>query len=162
MVEGSALSAQEERAWRELGRLVHCLPRLLEEDMQRVGLVTPTEFSVLSILGEAEGHRLRMAEIAARAGLTASRITRLVAALGARSLVAKERDGADGRGTVAVLTRQGLAELDQARPHHFGSARRHFLDHVPESSLPGLTDALTAVTDALIPQRACPADPVRE
>ncbi|MFJ4840744.1 MarR family winged helix-turn-helix transcriptional regulator [Streptomyces sp. NPDC088746] len=149
------LSAQEAEVWRELGRLVHALPRLLEEDMLQATRLPLTEFSVLSVLSEAPGRRLRMSEIATRTGLTPSRITRLVTALADRSLVAKERDGSDRRGNVTVLTDEGTACLESARPTHQASARRRFLDHLPEGSVPALADALRAVTASLIPDRSC-------
>ncbi|MEU3185711.1 MarR family transcriptional regulator [Streptomyces sp. NPDC006923] len=158
----SVLSAREAEVWRELGRLVHALPRLLEEDMLQATRLPLTEFSVLSVLNEAPGRRLRMSEIAVRTGLTPSRITRLVTALAAKSLVAKERDGSDGRGNVTVLTEEGLACWESARSAHQASARRRFLDHLPEGSAPALADALRAVTASLIPDRSCTADQGRD
>ncbi|MFJ4828925.1 MarR family winged helix-turn-helix transcriptional regulator [Streptomyces sp. NPDC088747] len=152
------LPPHEAEIWRELGRLVHALPRLLEEDMLQATCVTLTEFSVLSVLSEAPGRRLRMTEIATRTGLTPSRITRLVSALTAKSLVAKERDTSDGRGNVTALTDEGLAELESAWPTHRASARRHFLDHLPEGSAPTLAAALRSVTASLIPDRSRSAD----
>ncbi|NEB76385.1 winged helix-turn-helix transcriptional regulator [Streptomyces sp. SID14478] len=157
----SALSEQESEVWRELGRLVHALPRLLEEDMLQATPLPLTEFSVLSVLNDAPGHRLRMSEIAVRTGLTPSRITRLVTALTAKSLVDKERDSNDGRGNVTVLTAAGLSCWESARTAHQASARRRFLDHLPEGSAPVLADALRAVTAQLIPDRSSTADQER-
>lgn len=149
MREEQALSAVETQVWRELGRLVHALPRVLEDDMLRETDVTMTEFAVLQLLEEAPGDRLRMTELAVAAGLTASRITRVVNALAGRDLVRKERDGTDGRGNLTVLTDVGREHLRAAEPQHLASARRHVLSHLTAAELPIVADALRRLTKAL-------------
>src|SRR3990170_4345663 len=106
-IEPAALTPDELLLWRSLGRLVHALPRALEEDMARTG-VTMTEFAVLLLLSEAPDRRMRMSALAAAAGLTPSRITRVVDGLAHHGMVRKERPDNDGRGNDAVLTDTGL------------------------------------------------------
>ncbi|MFD5824078.1 MarR family winged helix-turn-helix transcriptional regulator [Lentzea sp. NPDC060358] len=142
------LSSDETVLWQSLGRLVHSLPRALEDDMSRTG-VTMTEFAVLLLLSEAPDHRLRMSALAARAGLTASRITRVVDGLGKHGLVRKERHGEDARGNDAVLTDAGLTAMHAAQPAHLASARRRVLDKIPPELLPELARTVAELADAL-------------
>ncbi|BCL33023.1 MarR family winged helix-turn-helix transcriptional regulator [Streptomyces aurantiacus] len=146
------LSPDQLQLWQSLGRLVHSLPRALEDDMSRTG-VTMTEFAVLLILSSAPGHRMRMSALADAAGLTPSRITRLVDGLGKHGLVSKERHGHDGRGNEAVLTDSGLRTMRAARPAHLASARRRVLDRIPDALVPALAETLTQLADALSRER---------
>lgn len=148
MTAPAPLSPDENRLWQSLGRLVHALPRVLEDDMSRTG-VTMTEFAVLLLLSEAPGRRLRMSALAARAGLTASRITRVVDGLGKHGLVQKERHGEDARGNDAILTDEGLRVMRAARPSYLASARKRVLDQIPPDLLPDLARTITALADAL-------------
>ena len=151
MVDEEKFSEEEEALWRSLGRLVHVLPRVVEEDLMRACGLSATEYAVLVNLGEAPGRRLRMAELAAATGLSASRITRAVDGMRSRGLVRKERHAADGRGAVAVLTEDGLRAGQTARPYHVASARRRVLDHVPPDAVGALGEVLRRVADANAP-----------
>ncbi|KUM96381.1 hypothetical protein AQI95_42610 [Streptomyces yokosukanensis] len=146
------LNQDELRLWQSLGRLVHSLPRALEEDMSRTG-VTMTEFAVLLLLSEAPDRRMRMSALATAAGLTPSRITRVVNGLSNHDLVRKERHGEDARGNEAVLTDAGLRTMQAAQPAHLASARRRVLDQVPEDLLPDFAHAVTRLADALSTQQ---------
>ncbi|MFD0448871.1 hypothetical protein ACFQ10_51405 [Streptomyces indonesiensis] len=64
--EPASLTPDELLLWQSLGRLVHSLPRVLEEDMARTS-VTMTEFAVLQLLSEAPGRCLRMSALATAA-----------------------------------------------------------------------------------------------
>ena len=148
--EAAPLSADELRLWQSLGRLVHALPRVLEEDMSRAG-VTMTEFAALLLLSEAPDHRMRMSALADAAGLTPSRITRVVDGLGKHGLVRKERHGQDGRGNEAVLTEAGLRAMRSAQPAHLASARARVLDQIPPDLLAPLAQTLAALAENLAP-----------
>ncbi|MFD5512150.1 MarR family winged helix-turn-helix transcriptional regulator [Streptomyces sp. NPDC127051] len=138
------LTGDELLLWQSLGRLVHSLPRVLEEDMSRTG-VTMTEFAVLLLLSEAPDSRMRMSALAAASGLTPSRITRIIEGLARHDMVRKERHGQDARGSEAVLTDSGLRAMQAAQPAHLASARRRVLDHIPADVLPGMAAALAGL-----------------
>ncbi|KAF3470013.1 MarR family transcriptional regulator [Streptomyces sp. Tu 3180] len=140
------LTGDELLLWQSLGRLVHSLPRLLEEDMSRTS-VTMTEFAVLLLLSETPEHRMRMSALAAASGLTPSRITRIVEGLARHGMVRKERHGRDARGSEAVLTEPGLRALRAAQPTHLASARQRVLDHIPADILPGMAAALARLAE---------------
>jgi DNA-binding MarR family transcriptional regulator len=82
--------------------------------MLRTTGLTANEYTTLMHLSEAPKRELRMAELANVAGLSASRMTRLVDDLQSRNLVARRPSAIDGRGNVAKLTPQGLARLKSA------------------------------------------------
>ena len=148
MTDTTPLTADEMLLWASLGRIVHALPRVLEDDMSRATGLSMTDFATLLVLDQAPDRRLRMSELATATGLTPSRITRVVDALRAHGLVDKERHGADARGNVAVLTADGLARLEAAQPAHLAIARRRVLEHVPPDLVPVLAAALKTITDA--------------
>jgi DNA-binding MarR family transcriptional regulator len=66
-----------------------------------------SDFAALHHLAEAPGGRLRRIDLARRLALTPSGVTRLLAPLERRGIVAREADGEDARATYAVLTRAG-------------------------------------------------------
>ncbi|MEV6507542.1 MarR family transcriptional regulator [Streptomyces sp. NPDC051642] len=129
------LTAQEERLWRALMRVIVALPRSLDDDLLRATGLTLTEYVVLMSLSEAENHELRMADLAAATALSASRITRVVDALQSRGQVVKRRYEGDARGNVATLTPEGLKRLQAAYPIHLASARKRVMDHLDGRSL---------------------------
>lgn len=151
------LSREEWVLWRSLGRLVHVLPRLVDEDLVRASGLSGTEYAVLANLREAPGHGMRMAEVAAATALSASRITRVVDELRSRGLVRKDRHAADARGAVAALTDDGLDRLRATDHHHAASARRRVLDHVPPHAVAELGEVLRHVAAANVP--AAPSRP---
>ena len=129
------LTAQEERLWRALMRVIVALPRSLDDDLLRATGLTLTEYVVLMSLSEAENQELRMADLAAATALSASRITRVVDALQSRGQVVKRRYEGDARGNVATLTPEGLKRLEAAYPIHLASARKRVMDHLDGRSL---------------------------
>jgi DNA-binding MarR family transcriptional regulator len=141
------LTADEELFWRALGRVVHVLPRLLDEDMSKATGLSMTEYAVLLSLAEAPERRLRMAELATATALSASRMTRVVEELISRGLVRKERHAGDARGAVAVLTPEGLSRQQGAAEQHLASARRRVLECVPPESLAALGHVLQRIAD---------------
>jgi DNA-binding MarR family transcriptional regulator len=66
-----------------------------------------SDFAALHHLAEAPGARLRRIDLARKLALTPSGVTRLLAPLERRGIVAREADGNDARATFAVLTRAG-------------------------------------------------------
>lgn len=140
------LTTDELLLWKSLGRLVHSLPRVLEQDMARTG-VTMTEFAVLLLLSEAPGHRMRMSALAAASGVTPPRITRIIDGLSRHDMVRKERHSLDARGSEAVLTDTGLQAMHAAQPAHLASARRRVLDRIPADLLPGIAATLAELAE---------------
>jgi len=142
------LSDDEDVLWRSLGRLVHLLPRLLDEDMSRSKGLSMTEFAILLSLAEAEDRRLRMVDLAAATALSSSRVTRVVNDLARLGFVQRARHATDARGSVAVLTDAGAEKVDDARPRSASSARQRVLDHIDPADLPAVSRALRRLAAA--------------
>jgi DNA-binding MarR family transcriptional regulator len=141
------LTAQEERLWRALMRVIVALPRSLDDDLLRATGLTLTEYVVLMSLSEAENRELRMADLAAATALSASRITRVVDALQSRGQVVKRRYEGDARGNVATLTPEGLKRLEAAYPIHLASARKRVMDHLDGRSLAAMVRQFETVVE---------------
>lgn len=147
MTADDALTAQEERFWRALMRVIVALPRSLDDDLLRATGLTLTEYVVLMSLSEAENQELRMADLASATALSASRITRVVDALQSRGQVVKRRYEGDARGNVATLTPEGLKRLQAAYPIHLASARKRVMDHLDGRSLSALVRQFETVVE---------------
>jgi DNA-binding MarR family transcriptional regulator len=134
------LNEVEFRAWigyrRMRGRLDLRLARDLADDS---GLSEP-DYDVLSSLGDAEGSRERLTDLATRMLWSKSRLSHHISRMQARGLVVKEDCADDGRGAVVVLTENGRRTIDAAAPAHVASVRRHFVDLLTEDELATLGD----------------------
>ncbi|MBK3562342.1 MarR family winged helix-turn-helix transcriptional regulator [Streptomyces sp. MBT62] len=147
MTAEDPLTAQEERFWRALMRVIVALPRSLDDDLLRATGLTLTEYVVLMSLSEAENQELRMADLAAATALSASRITRVVDALQSRGQVVKRRYEGDARGNVATLTPDGMQRLQAAYPVHLASARKRVMDHLDGRSLSAMVRQFETVVE---------------
>ena len=152
----TSLSAEEQAVCSSLMRILVALPRVLDDDLVRGAGLSSTEYAVLMHLSEAPGRRLRMSDLAARAALSRSRISRVVDGLAAAGLVHRLGDSKDGRCTLAELTDAGLARLTQAWPHHLASVRANVLDVLGPAELAVLAVALPRLASEL---KGCGAPP---
>jgi DNA-binding MarR family transcriptional regulator len=143
------LTETEEAFWRALMRILLALPRRLDSDLVRAVGITANEYTTLMCLSEAPRRELRMTDLANAAGLSASRMTRLVDDLVARDLVARRASSEDGRGSVAMLTPAGLDKLRHAWPAHLASVRSRVFDHVDASTVTTAAQALSGIATDL-------------
>jgi DNA-binding MarR family transcriptional regulator len=140
-----ALSDAEEAVMRAFGRVMLVLPRALDADLTRAERMSLSEYTVLRILSEAAGQRMRMSELAAACDMSMSGMTRLAAKLGSLGFVDRVPCESDARGFNAVLTPAGLARLRAAWPAHLASVRRHIFDQLGDVDLHNLARALEAI-----------------
>jgi DNA-binding MarR family transcriptional regulator len=124
----------EDRLWRTLMRLNGALPRLLDDDLRGSGL-TLSEFAVLLVLSEAESGELWMSGLAATAGLSPSRTTRVVADLERRGFAEKVKSSVDARSAVARVTQQGRDAVRKAYPIQVDRARGALFDHLDPAQI---------------------------
>src|SRR5207253_8806746 len=105
------------QAWNALLRAHATLLRQLETDLEsKTGLVL-ADFDVLAQLARAGGS-LRMTELADRALISRSGMTRRVARLVREGLVRRVHADADARGGGILVTNSGLDRLTGAAPVH--------------------------------------------
>lgn len=134
-------------AWTALLRAHATLMRTLESDLEaRTGLAL-ADFDVLAQLAAAGG-RLRMTELADRALISRSGMTRRVSRLVDQGLVRRAPADADARGVVVVLTDEGLGRLTETAPVHMRAVSELFVAQLDDDELAVLERALAKVTPA--------------
>lgn len=132
-------------AWQSLLQAHATLMRRLETDLENETGLALADFDVLAQLANAGGE-LRMTELAARALISRSGMTRRVARLVDEGLVSRASAGADARGVVITLTAAGVARLAETAPVHLRGVADLFVARLDDQELAGLQSALEKVT----------------
>jgi DNA-binding MarR family transcriptional regulator len=121
----------------------------LARDLARDSGLSGPDYDVLSTLGETDGNRMRLTELAAHILWSNSRLSHHIARMEQRGLVTRDPSPDDGRGSVVGLTPQGRAAIEEAAPKHVGSVREHFVDLLDESELKALAEITERVVEKL-------------
>jgi DNA-binding MarR family transcriptional regulator len=132
-------------AWTSLLRAHATLMRRLETDLERETGLALADFDVLAQLALAGGE-LRMAELANRALISRSGMTRRVARLVDEGLVRRANANSDARGVVVVLTDAGIGRLTETAPVHARGVAKLFVAQLDDEELAVLQSALDKVT----------------
>ena len=132
-------------AWSSLLRAHATLLRRLETDLARQTGLALADFDVLAQLALANGE-LRMTDLAARALISRSGMTRRVARLVDEGLVRRDNIEGDGRGVMVGLTDAGLARLAETAPVHARGIEQLFVAQLDDQELALLSSALDKVT----------------
>src|ERR1700747_420053 len=138
--EQRALSEGELRAWRGLLRAHACLAKRLDTALEQAHGLPMTSYEVLHHLEGASSERMRMCDLAARAQLSRSGLTRLVDRLAGEGLLERCSCTHDARGSFACLTGLGRQRLAEARGTHLAVVREHFFSRFSEEELDMLAD----------------------
>ena len=133
------------QAWRSLLRSHATLMRQLETDLERETGLALADYDVLAQLAVAGGE-LRMTELAVRALISRSGMTRRVARLLGEGLVRRANANADARGVVVALTDAGVARLTETAPVHARGISKLFVAQLDDQELALLESALDKVT----------------
>src|SRR5437588_5594522 len=132
-------------AWRSLLRAHATLLHQLEADLEKKTGLPLADFDVLAQLALAGGE-LRMTDLAARALISRSGMTRRVARLVDEGLVRRGTAGTDGRGVVVALTDAGVARLTDTAPGHVRGVSELFVAQLDDRELAALKSALDKVS----------------
>jgi DNA-binding MarR family transcriptional regulator len=132
-------------AWDSFLRAHATLMRRLEVELAQATGLALADFDVLAQLARAGGE-LRMTDLATRALVSRSGMTRRVARLVEEGLVRRASADADGRGVVVALTDAGLARLTETAPVHLRGVAELFVAKLDEQELAVLKKALDKVT----------------
>jgi DNA-binding MarR family transcriptional regulator len=149
------LTPAEDRAWRAWLAMTERLRSQIGRDLQADSGLSDPDYMVLVHLSEAEDHRMRMTDLAARLNWSKSRLSHQLARMQARGLVQRDECPSDARGAFAVLGPCGLAEIERAAPLHVASVRRHLIDVLDEAQLEQLAVIGEQVVDHLRGESAC-------
>ncbi|MDZ4827072.1 MAG: MarR family transcriptional regulator [Actinomycetota bacterium] len=136
------LSEPEMRAWKALVSRTYRLLGELDKELQAEHGLTLAEYEVLVLLSEEPNHSARMTDLAARVNISPSGMTRRVDGLVRKGWVERAQCPEDRRGSFAVLTDEGFAQLRAAAPSHVRGVREHFVDQLSERQLANLAAAL--------------------
>jgi DNA-binding MarR family transcriptional regulator len=132
-------------AWRALLRAHATLIRTLETDLERKTGLALADFDVLAQLALAGGD-LRMTELATKALISRSGMTRRVGRLVDEGLVRRANADTDARGVVVALTEAGLDRLKETAPVHARAITQLFVSQLDDQELAVLETALDKVT----------------
>ena len=144
------LDEQQQRSWRAyLVGTTLLMDRLDRELREQHGLSLP-EYEILVRLSEADGNRVRMAQLAESLSHSRSRVTHTVGRMQDAGLVVRDACVSDGRGVEAVLTTKGRRALEAAAPTHVSGVRRLLVDLAHQQDFEAVGRVFDAVTDALI------------
>src|SRR2546426_5892771 len=138
--DGSGLEA-----WASFLQAHATLMRRLEVDLAQATGLALADFDVLAQLARARGE-LRMTDLAARALISRSGMTRRVARLVEEGLVRRANADADARGVVVALTDTGVARLTATAPVHLRGVSEKFVAQLNDEELAALKNALDKVT----------------
>jgi len=147
----ASLSEGELAALRGLMRAHASLSKRLDAELERAHGLPLSSYEVLRHLEDAEANRMRMCDLAERAQLSRSGLTRLVDRLERDGLLVRCTCDHDARGAYACLTELGQERLADARGTHLAVVREQFLSRFSEPEL----GALAEMWDRIAPCCGC-------
>ena len=139
------LDDEERRIWRAFieagGRVFDLLDRALKDDAD----MTLDDYEVLAHLSEAPERGMRMTALSQRLLHSQSRLSQRVDRLVKRGWVRREPCPEDRRGMLAVVTPEGMAEIEAAAPGHVRDVRDHLIDLIQPHEREVIADVLERV-----------------
>ena len=148
------LTRDETLAWIALCGLFTHLPHVLDRQLQRDAGISLADYQVLAWLSMAPDRTRRMRDLAARADVTLSHLSRIVARLEDRGWVRRRPEPTDGRTTLATLTDDGWAKVVATAPGHVTEVRRRVFDGLTPEQVAALDEVsrhITAACDVALP-----------
>jgi len=139
------LTAAEQQAWRAFLTAVHTLMSAVDGQLMRDSAIPLGYYEILVRLSEADGHALRMSQLAEAATSSKSRLSHAVARLEERGWVERLNCPTDRRGQIARLTDAGFAALDAAVSGHVDQVRRSLFDRLSPEQVSQLAAISTAI-----------------
>jgi DNA-binding MarR family transcriptional regulator len=144
LVENQVPGRRGLEAWDSLLRAHATLMRRLDTDLERQTGLALADFDVLAQLASAHGE-LRMTELADRALISRSGMSRRVARLVNEGLVRREKASTDARGVVVALTKAGIVRVAETAPAHARGISELFVAKLDDQELALLERALKKV-----------------
>lgn len=139
-----------EQAWRGLLRARTCLAKRFDAELEHRHGLPISSYEVLHHLAEVQDGRMRMRDLAERAQLSRSGLTRLADRLEREGLLHRCSCDHDARGAYACLTDAGRERLSDARRTQLAIVREHFQARFSEQELramAGLWERIASCSD---------------
>ena len=135
-------------AWRAFLEAQARVLEALGRELEREHSITLSEYEVLLYLFEARAGSVRMQDLADRALLSKSGITRLVDRLERDGLVMRRSCPSDRRGVEAAMTDLGRAVFRKAGRTHLRGIAEHFTSHLSNAEAEAFVRAMGKVVAA--------------
>lgn len=146
-MEQRGLTERELRAWRTSFEMMGLLRARIEQQLQADSGLSNADYTVLALLSEAPGGRMRPYELGRVAGWEKSRLHHQLTRMCQRGLTSRERCGS--RGVDVVITPKGRAALREAVPSHAQEVRRLFVDAITPDELDRFADIAAKILHGL-------------
>ena len=135
-------------AWRAVLLTQSRVLRAIERDLDAAGAISLGWYDVLLELNAAPQFQLRMQDLAARAVLSRTRVSRIVTELETAGFVERRPDPSDRRAWLATMTAEGRAALRRTAPLYLDGIDRHFNCLLSSQARRDLARILQPVIDA--------------
>ena len=135
-------------AWRAVLLAQSRAVRAIERELVAAGQISLMWYDVLLELNAADDRSLRMQDLALRAVLSRTRVSRVVSELQDAGLVERLADSDDGRATLARITSKGRHALKRAAPVYLEGIERHFTRHLTPHEQQAIISGLQRVISA--------------
>ena len=150
------MTDEQQQAWRRFVEVLVKVPAALEAQLQRDAGLTHMGYMVLFTLSERPDRRLAMSRLAKLSSSSLSRLSHVVARLEAQGWVRRERDPADGRVQIAVLTDAGFAKVVETAPGHVEAVQQLVFDRLTPAQVRQLAKLADALLESPIDVRPRP------
>ena len=130
-------------------RSSRCPTDRLDRELRAAHGIGLDDYEVLVFLSESTDGRLRMSELADQLLHSRSRLTYRIDRLVRSGLVRREQCPDDKRGTFAVLTDAGRAQLATAAPLHVEGVRTHLVDTMTPAEFGRLGEIMERIATKL-------------
>ena len=143
------LSEAEQLAWRGWIDASRRVLAATDRQLKRDAGLTTDDYEVFVRLSEADGHRLRMSDLASSVTNSPSRLSQRVDRLSRDGYVARVRCDTDARVWWVELTAAGRAKLEATAPGHVNVVRRVFVDQLSAEEIDVLALVLPRLARSL-------------
>lgn len=135
------------RVWRDYIETAEAIRSALASRMQRESALSLGDYQVLLALSEADGHRLRSSELAARIDWDRSRLSHHLGRMERRGLIGREECIEDSRGAEVVLAETGAQAFRSGSIPHLQAVHDTFIAALTPEQLAQLDGVTTALRD---------------
>jgi DNA-binding MarR family transcriptional regulator len=139
------LTPPQQRDWRAFVDGSVRLLDVLDQSLKTGHGLSMAEYEILVRLSEAPDRKLRMAQLAAEASHSRSRLSHTCTRLESKGLVRRETCPSDKRGVLAHLTDEGFNALERAAHDHVNTVRDFFIEVVEPADLEAIGRAFSAI-----------------
>ncbi len=143
------LTAEQQRVWRQWLSVQARFPAALNRQLQADSGLSLPDFEVLVHLSEAPQQCLRVTALADQLQWEQSRLSHHLRRMEARGLVRRQACAEDGRGSLVVLSPEGLSRLEGAAPGHVRAVIDLLFDRLDAGQLAALDGITRSILDAI-------------